>query len=82
MAKPKHWSRELEGGLGRVLQFRAEEQEMLLIKIQRMEDELNRLHKQYDMQEEILHEEIREEWSIEEITEAKEITKRKQECTH
>ena len=82
MAKKQHWARNLEGGLGRILQFRAEEQEILFLKIQRLENELNSLRKQYDMQDEILQEEIREEWSIEEITEAKEITKRQEECTH
>ncbi|HUM50448.1 MAG TPA: hypothetical protein PK431_01485 [Chitinophagales bacterium] len=71
MALDKHWTKFLPE-VGRGITIKGDDQEMLHGRIKRLERELSRLALEHASQEGFLFDEVRENWTIEEITEAKE----------
>ena len=67
----KHWTKFLSD-VGRPVTMKGDELEMLEARIERAERELKRLRLEQEQSEDLLFAEVREDWTIEEITEAKE----------
>ncbi len=66
----KHWTQFLQDGRY-IFRHEAFRQECLNLEIERLENELKRLKKQRQINEELIFQEARKQWTIEEITNAK-----------
>lgn len=66
----KHWTRKLND-VGKVILYRATDQENRLLTIKRMEEEIERLKNEYDAEEWRIEVQLRGEWTEDEIRFAK-----------